>query len=91
MVQWLTNPTRNHEGAGSIPGLDQWVKGSSIAVSCGVGCRLGLNPDLLWLWCRLAAAALIKLLAREPPYATRAAQEMVRRQEKNKKRERKTS
>ena len=26
VVQWLTNPTRNHEVAGSIPGLDQWVK-----------------------------------------------------------------
>ena len=23
---WLTNPTRNHEVAGSIPGLDPWVK-----------------------------------------------------------------
>ena len=26
MVQWLTNPTRNHEVAGSNPGLTQWVK-----------------------------------------------------------------
>ena len=26
MAQWLTNPTRNHEVAGLIPGLDQWVK-----------------------------------------------------------------
>ena len=26
MAQWLTYPTRNHEVAGSIPGLDQWVK-----------------------------------------------------------------
>ena len=26
MAQWLTNPTRNHEGAGSIPDLTQWVK-----------------------------------------------------------------
>ena len=26
MAQWLTIPTKNHEVAGSIPGLDQWVK-----------------------------------------------------------------
>ena len=25
MAQWLTNPTRNDEVAGSIPGLAQWV------------------------------------------------------------------
>ena len=26
MAQWLTNPTRNHEFVGSIPGLSQCVK-----------------------------------------------------------------
>ena len=32
-----TNPTRNHEVAGSIPGLAKWVE----------------DPVLLWLWCGL--------------------------------------
>ena len=26
VVQWLTNPTRNHEVAGSTPGLAPWIK-----------------------------------------------------------------
>ena len=26
VAQWLTNPTRNHEVLGSIPGLAQWLK-----------------------------------------------------------------
>ena len=26
VAQWLTNPTRNHEVEGLIPGLAQWVK-----------------------------------------------------------------
>ena len=26
VAQWLTNPTRNDEVPGSIPGLAQWIK-----------------------------------------------------------------
>ena len=36
---------------------------------CGVGHRYGLDPTLLWLWHRLADAALIQLLAWKFPCA----------------------
>ena len=39
-------------------------------MSCGVGCRYSSDLALLWLWCRLAAAAPIWSLAWELPYAT---------------------
>ena len=42
------------------------------AMSCGVGRRHGLDPVLLWLWCRLVAVALIRPLAWELPYAAGA-------------------
>ena len=48
-------------------------------MSYGVGCRHSLGLTLLRLWCRLAAAALIRPLAREPPYA---AGEAFKRQKK---------
>ena len=67
MAQWLTNPTRNHEVAGWIPGLPQWVKDPVLAVTCDVGHRRGSGPTLLWLWRRPVAIALIRPLAWEPP------------------------
>ena len=39
-------------------------------MSYGVGRRHGSDPVLLWLWCRLAAAALIGPLGWELPYTT---------------------
>ena len=50
-------------------------------MSCGVGHRRGLDPMLLWLWCRLAAAALIGPLAWEPPYAEDAALKRKKKKE----------
>ena len=43
--------------------------GFGVAMSCGVGRSHGSDPGLLWLWCTLAAAALIRPLAWELPYA----------------------
>jgi len=62
-------------------------QGSGVAVDCGVGCRRGSDPALLWLWRRPAATALIRPLAWEPPYAVGAALEKAKRQKdkKNKK------
>ena len=58
-------------------------------MSCGVGCRRGSDPALLWLWCRPEATAPIGPLAWEPPYAAGAAQEMAKRQKDQKKKKKK--
>ena len=47
------NPANIHEDSGLLPGLTEWVK----------------DPELLWLWCRPEAKALIWPLAWAPPYA----------------------
>ena len=44
-------------------------------MSCGIGCRSGSDPVLLWLWRRPAATAPIRPLASEPPYAVGVALE----------------
>jgi len=68
------NPTSIPEDSGSIPGLAQWVKGSGIAMSCGVGHRRSSDIALLLLWHRLAVAAPIWPLAWELSFAKNAAQ-----------------
>ena len=51
-------------------------------MSYGVGCRCGSDPELLWLWRRLVAAAPIRPLVWEPPYAVGAALEKDKKKEK---------
>jgi len=63
-------------------------KGSSIAMSCGIGCRHGSDPALLWLWlwCRLVTTAPIGPLAWEPLHVAGAALEKAKKKKKKKKR-----
>ena len=44
----------------------------------------GSDPTSLWLWCRPAAAALIRPLAWEPPYAAGAAIKRKRKEKRKK-------
>ena len=60
-------------------------------MSCGVGHRRNSDPELLWLWHRPVATALIGPLAWGPPYATRAAQEIAKKKKKKKEKKRKES
>ena len=66
----------------SLALLSGW--GSGVAVSCDVGRRPGLDPELLWLWCRPAATALIRPLAWEPPYGACVALKRQKDQKKKK-------
>ena len=53
-------------------------------MSCGVGCRRGVDPVLLWLWCRPEATAPVGPLDWEPPYAAGAALKSKKRKKDNK-------
>ena len=59
-------------------------------MSCGAGRRCGLDPALLGLWCRPAAATLIQPLAWEPPYAMGAALKRQKKKKREREREKQT-
>ena len=52
-------------------------------MSCGVGHRHGLDPMLLWLWCRPVATAVMQSDAWEPLHAVGA--DLKKKKEQNKK------
>ena len=52
-------------------------------MSCGVSCRRAPDPTLLWLWCRLAAAAPIGPLVWELPCAAGAALKRLKKKKKS--------
>ena len=58
-------------------------------MSCDVGCRHRSDPELLWLWGKPAATALIRPLAWEPPCAEGAAIKKKKKNKKQKKKKRK--
>ena len=55
-------------------------------MNCGVGCRCGSDPTLLWLWCRPTAIAPIRPLAWELLYAMGVA--LKNKQQKTKQKQR---
>ena len=67
-----------HEDTSSIPALDQWVRDLELG---DAGHRCSLVPELLWLWHRPVAIALMQLLAWERTCAVGAA---LKRQKINK-------
>ena len=56
-------------------------------MSCGVVRRLGSDLALLWLRLRLAAAAPIRPLVKEPPYAAGVALKRKKTKKKKKRKE----
>ena len=64
VAQWVKTPSAVAQVTAGVrvpilAGACSAREGSGVAMSCGVGSRCGLDPELLWLWCRPAAVAPI--------------------------------
>ena len=71
MAQQLTNPASIHGDVGLIPALLSGLR-IIVAISCGLGCRIGSDLALLWLWHKPVATVPFGPLDWESPYATGA-------------------
>ena len=69
-------------------GFDPWPRSGELriwfwcCVSYSLSSRHGVDPVLLWLWCRLAAAAPIQPIAWELPHATSLALKSKKKKKK---------
>ena len=82
VAQWLMNPTRNHEIVGSIPGLSQWDQDLALPRAVVYVADVARIPHCCSCGVGLAATALIRPPAREPPYAAGAVLEKAKRKKK---------
>ena len=64
--------------------MTMWVQSLGLLRIKDPGHRHGSDPALLWLWCRLAGAALIRPLGWEFPDAMCAALEKSKKKKKKK-------
>ena len=79
---WLGTMRLPVESLASLSGLRIGLR----TMSCGVGCRCGLDPALpwLWLWHRLAAIVPIWPVAWEAPYAAGVALKSKKKKKRRK-------
>ena len=82
-----TNPTRNHEALGTVPGFSQWLRVQHCHEH-GVGHRRSSDLMLLWLWCRPAAKETKRTKKRKKQKEKRKTKkEKKKRKEKKRKKE----